>query len=601
VSRAIGPRPPFAAGNALLGWVLLAAGWACTGLVFLAWAAARIAAVIAGGRSRVLPFGTGWAATLLHGRTAQAWPGTPTALVAVTGTVLAGVVAAVIAAGWRLAARHRTKPGDPVAALSRDRSHREHHQAAVAKAAVRLRPATLAGARPGSLDESDTGLLLGRLKVPAGNGPLLFATWEDCLLIFMGPRAGKTTTVGIPYVLSAPGPVVATSVRADVWAATAELREAAGSATWVFDPMSISAAGKRWWWNPLDGLGSVEAAHRLAGHFVTTVDDSTKKDIWGPAAAELLTSLLLAAASSRRSLHAVSRWLDDPGSPVPAQLLGEAGFGALASSLRGAQHGAPETRDGIYQTARTAAKCLHDEEIMAWVTPPRSSSPLPAFSAARFAGSRDVLYLMTKSRSASSPLVAGLTDAVMQAGQRRAEQSGGRLDPPMTCVLDEAANICRIADLPDLYSHLGGRGIVLVTILQSYEQAITVWGEHGTAALWGAATKKIIGAGVDSPRLTRDLAVLIGHTDVPVASVTVGDGRASEQVSFQRRLILEAADIRAMTRGTAILLAAGTKPALLDMRPWQARPDAAQITAAMRRAEDAIRQAALANAEGEEP
>ena len=111
----------------------------------------------------------------------------------------------------------------------------------------------------------------------------------------------------------------------------------------------------------------------------------------------------------------------------------------------------------------------------------------------------------------------------------------------MVLVLDEAANICRIGDLPDLYSHLGGRGMIPVTILQSYEQGITVWSEHGMAALWGSATKKLIGAGVDSPRLTRDMAVLIGHHDVPVRSISIGDGRASEQISYQRRMILEAA------------------------------------------------------------
>ena len=286
---------------------------------------------------------------------------------------------------------------------------------------------------------------------------------------------------------------------------------------------------------------------------------SSKRDIWGPAAQELLTSLLLAAAASRRTLREVSRWLDDPGSPTPAELLEDAGYRALGSALRGAQHGAPETRDGIYQTARTAAKCLHDEEIMAWVTPPRGRR-LPAFDPSRFPVTRDTLYLLTESRSAASPLIAGLTDTAMRAGRRRAEQAGGRLDPPMVAMLDEAANICRIADLPDLYSHLGSRGMVPVTILQSYEQGETVWGAKGMAALWGAATKKLIGASVDSPRLARDVAVLVGHHDVPVRSISVGDGRASEQISFQRRLILEAADIAAIERGTALLLPAASAP-----------------------------------------
>lgn len=41
----------------------------------------------------------------------------------------------------------------------------------------------------------------------------------------------------------------------------------------------------------------------------------------------------------------------------------------------------------------------------------------------------------------------------------------------LRAVLDEAANICKIADLPDLYSHLGSRGITPYVILQSYREA----------------------------------------------------------------------------------------------------------------------------------
>jgi type IV secretory pathway TraG/TraD family ATPase VirD4 len=594
VSRAIGPRPPLASGNAAVAWALIALGWGLVALAWLAWAAARLAAAVAG--ARIPPFGVRWVLALLHGRTAQAWPGVPTPLVAVADAVLAAVVGAIGFFAWRAVARRATRPGDPVAALSRDPAVRQLGQSPAAEKGLRLRP-SLASVRPSRLDEADIGLLLGRLKQPAGDGPRLFASWEDTLLVFFGPRGGKTTSLGVPYVLSAPGPVVATSVKADLWAVTVELRAASGSRIWTFDPQAVTAAGRRFWVDMLAGLNSVEAANRMAGHFVLTIDDASKKDIWGPAAQELITSLLLAAASSGRTLHTVSRWLDDPATPTPAELLDDAGYPALASALRGAQMGAQETRDGIYQTARTAAKCLHDPQIMAWVTPPEDPR-LPCFDPDRFAGTRDALYLITESRSAASPLIAGITDLVMRAGRRRAEQAGGRLDPPMVLVLDEAANICKISDLPDLYSHLGSRGIIPVTILQSYEQGESVWGTQGMAALWGSATKKLIGAGVDSPRLTRDLAVLVGHHDVPVRSVSVGDGRASEQISWQRRLILEAADIRSIATGTALMLASGTRPALLDLEPWNARPDAARIDAARLRAEAAIQRAAQAGAHG---
>jgi type IV secretory pathway TraG/TraD family ATPase VirD4 len=129
--------------------------------------------------------------------------------------------------------------------------------------------------------------------------------------------------------------------------------------------------------------------------------------------------------------------------------------------------------------------------------------------------------------------------------------------------------------------------------LQSYEQGVTVWGEHGMAALWGAATKKIIGAGTDSPRLARDLATLVGQHDVPIRTLTYGDGRASESVSLRRQDILEPAAIRALPPGTALLLATGIRPALIRLSPWHAAPNAAQISAALQFAQQQIRDHAI--------
>jgi type IV secretory pathway TraG/TraD family ATPase VirD4 len=133
---------------------------------------------------------------------------------------------------------------------------------------------------------------------------------------------------------------------------------------------------------------------------------------------------------------------------------------------------------------------------------------------------------------------------------------------------------------------------VPVTILQSYQQGVSVWGEPGMAALWGAATKKVIGAGIDDPRHARDLATLVGQHDVPVISVSYGDGRASQQVSLRRQEILDAADIRALAPGSALLLATGVRPALVSLRPWYSGPQAAQITAAIAQAEAAMQRAA---------
>jgi type IV secretory pathway TraG/TraD family ATPase VirD4 len=597
VSKSLGPRVPIMAGNGAGVWTVLLIGWGLAAGAWLDWLAARIAAALTSGH--VPPFSESWIISLVRWRTGQAWPGTPTLLVLL---IAAALMCTVLTAGviiWRLIAARIPQPGDPVAALAVNPQIEPLTPVPAAKSAIRLRP-SLAEANPRSLPAGDTGLLLGDLKRPSGHGPALFASWEDTITAFMAPRSGKTTALSIPYVLSAPGAVVATSNKADLWAATAEPRTESGSTVWLFDPQRITGADQRWWWNPLAGLATVEAAHRLASHFVLTVDDSSRRDLWGPAAQDLLCAVLLAAASSGRSLRECGRWLADAGSPIPAELLDTAGFHAMAASLRGAQNGAPETRDGIYQTARTAAKCINDEDIMRWVTPPRGKALL-AFDPAAFAAGRDTLYLLTESRSAASPLIAALTDTVMRAGRRQAERAGGRLDPPMVVVLDEAANICRIADLPELYSHLGSRGMVPVTILQSYQQGVAVWGEPGMAALWGASTKKVIGAGIDDPRHARDLATLVGQHDVPVISVSYGDGRASQQISLRRQEILEAADIRALPPGSALLLATGARAALISLRPWYDGPQAAQISAAIAQAQNAMQRAAQTNGDPSGP
>jgi type IV secretory pathway TraG/TraD family ATPase VirD4 len=141
----------------------------------------------------------------------------------------------------------------------------------------------------------------------------------------------------VPFVLSAPGAVIATSNKADLWAATGAVRErATGETAWLFDPQHITWQPQAWWWDLLAGLRTVEEAHHLAGHFVLTVADEHRRDLWGPAAQDLLAALFLAAASSGLSLRDVAGWLNDPAVPTPAELLGEAGFTAMAASLRGA-------------------------------------------------------------------------------------------------------------------------------------------------------------------------------------------------------------------------------------------------------------------------
>jgi type IV secretory pathway TraG/TraD family ATPase VirD4 len=425
------------------------------------------------------------------------------------------------------------------------------------------------------LHADDTGNLLGDLDP---GGPELRSSFEDVELDLMAPRAGKSTGIAIPRVLRARGAVLLTSNKADVYAVTRAERTKSGT-VWTFDPQGIAHTPREMWWDMLAECVTIEGARRLAGHFVASVnDDASKKDFWISAAQNTLTALFLAAARGRAPVSDVLAWLADPADRTPIDLLRENGLPAMAEQLQGTVRGAVETRDGIYETARQCAACLLDPAILAWVSPDPSR---PQFLPARHVLGRDTLYLLSKDGGGSAAgVIAGLADATMRAGVVAAERMGGRLDPPMTAVLDEAANVCRISDLPDLYSHLGSRGINVVTLLQSYKQGARVWGEAGMDALWSAATVKLLGAGLDDADFVEKVSKLVGLHDVKTVSTSRSRDGSSRSVSERQESVLPADKIRALPKGTALLLATGIRPALIKLRPWYKEPNAGRISAA---------------------
>jgi type IV secretory pathway TraG/TraD family ATPase VirD4 len=506
------------------------------------------------------------------GSLASVWPHVPVSVVlgvAIGVTALLGW--AVVWGRGRWVARHPRRDGFAGAASFADLLP---GRAGLAKAR-RLRP-SLAGRR--RLGGGDVGVPLGRLR---RGGPLLRASWEDVVLAICAPRSGKTTCLAVPAVLDAPGPVVATSNKVDLWTHTASLRgRDTGERVWTFDPQDISHGEQSFVWDALAGLASVADARRFAGHFIQEVRRTADAgDFWDRDAEDLLTGLLLAAALDGLPLSQVGIWLTSVSSVQPRNILAAAGFTQLADVMAGRSQGAVETREGVYATARAAAACLSDPAIMKWVTP---RVGMEVFDPVRFARSRETLFLLSKDGAGSAaPLVAAFADRVLLEAVRAAEFStGGRLDPPMVAVLDEAANVCRITELPRLYSHLGSRGVVPVTILQSRSQGRRVWGDGGMAELFGAATVKVIGAGVDEQGFADELSKMVGDEDVLVTSRSSGRSGGVSRTTRRER-VLAPDEVRALAKFSGLLLVTGVRPALLRLVPWMDGPHAEDIRAGL--------------------
>ncbi|MFI1885963.1 type IV secretory system conjugative DNA transfer family protein [Streptomyces jumonjinensis] len=432
---------------------------------------------------------------------------------------------------------------------------------------------------------ADAGVRLGNLR---GTRVEVRMGYEDVAVAIMAPRSGKTTSLAIPSILAAPGPVLLTSNKAggDAYTATIDARAAVGR-VWTMDPQQIAHADRSMWWNPLADAKTLDGAGRLAGHFLAaSVDASQQGDFWSKAGSNILSQLFLAAALDERPITDVMQWLAFPANRAPLDILRDHGFTAVAAQLKGTVEGPPETRDGIYETARQYAAALLNTEIARWVTPQEG---IAEFRPAEFVTSTDTLYLLSKDGGGgASALIAACADSVMRAATAQAERDGGRLDPPMLAILDEAANVCKISDLPDLYSHLGSRGIIPMTILQSYRQGQKVWGDAGMDAMWSASTIKVIGAGIDDPDFADKLSRLIGDHDVETKSTSTSDSGTSTSISMRQERILPADAIRALPKGTALLFATGMRAAMLDLRPWYLEPGADALSAASAAASQGI-------------
>ncbi|WP_248243253.1 type IV secretory system conjugative DNA transfer family protein [Microbacterium kunmingense] len=454
----------------------------------------------------------------------------------------------------------------------------------------------------------------GSLGVPIGKtlGQMpLYGTWEDMHIDIWGPRTGKTTSRAVPAILDAPGGVLVTSNKRDVVDATRDVRAEAGP-VWVFDPQGIALENPTWWWNPLSYVTDEVRAAKLADHFASgSRDPGAKTDAYfDPAGQDLLAGLLLAAALDARPITDVYTWLTRPTEEEPISILRRHGHTLTADQVRGVITAPEKQRGGIYGTAQQMASCLTNRQVAAWVNPQGPSDLRPQFDPAAFVRDGGTLYSLSKEgRGTAGPLVTALTVAVVEAAEELAAGSaGGRLSVPLLGVLDEAANVCRWRELPNLYSHYGSRGIVLMTILQSWSQGVDVWGESGMRKLWSASNVKVYGGGVSEDAFLESLSKLIGDYDRQASSVSSGRGGRSVNQQLHRERILDVADLAAMPKGRAVVLSSGNRPTLIRTQPWMTGPHAEKVKASIAahdpqasrtiiQAQESMHKVAIANSE----
>lgn len=368
----------------------------------------------------------------------------------------------------------------------------------------------------------------------------MFRVWspiEDVTLRIGGPRTGKTGELA-GRILDAPGAVIATSTRTDLVELTSACRSQRGSVG-VFNPSGLGGYESTVRFDPLSGCerpatATARASDLLSG--VSSPGGDGDREFWNNQARRVLASLLHAAALGEAAMRDVLAWVADPDnaaaevqrflrrSPEPAYEQEAVQF--LATNER--------TRSSICATIMPALGWLSD----ATAAEAAQGNTLDVSELIERCGT---VFMLGAQETTVAPLVTALTGHIAREARRLAEhQPGGRLDPPLTMALDEAALICPVP-LDDWTADMGGRGVTIHIAAQSRSQLRQRWGPDGAVTIMNnAATLMIYGASRDHDDLTA-YSNLTGerYEHVP----TWNDDGARSSTSTRRVPVLTAAQI----------------------------------------------------------
>ena len=455
-----------------------------------------------------------------------------------------------------------------------------------------------AGTLRPSLDRprpTEVGYRLGVSK-----GVECWASVEDSTLVLGPPRSGKGMSLVIPAILDAPGALVTTSTRPDNLAVTIAARSAHGPVM-VFDPQRLAHSSEAYnsesanlpvvAWSLTRGCEDPQVAMIRAEALVA---DGSKSGVenagfWRTQALSATRCMLQAAALEGRTAAELYRWCHSAGAAKEATAILASRPGATPAwdrALDAIISADSRTRDSVWAMVANTFAALADPAVLASVSP----KPGAEFDPLAFLAMRGSVYLLgtATGASATASFIAALIEDLIDAARRLAARSAGqRLDPPLALVLDEAANY-PLPSLPALMAEGGGSGITTMAVLQSLAQARDRWGREAAGAIWDSAIAKVVHGGSANADDLADISRLIGDRPVIERSETVSAGQTARSVSTSTRYrpILEPSEIRKLPIGTGLLLLRSAPPITMILRPWTARKDAADLTAARSRWEN---------------
>src|SRR6266704_161621 len=336
---------------------------------------------------------------------------------------------------------------------------------------------------------------------------------------------------------------------------------------YLYDPAAVTGLDASTW-SPLGRCSIWQGAYRMARSLVDAgrgAGQSTPDaDFLLNAAATLLAALMLAAATSDRSMGDVVRWVQRRERAEVTAALSVAGEPAasdamqLISSLT-EQHGSqvyaavlgviaayadPSVREGVLTNQLSAERLLDGRANTVYVC-------APAHEQRRL-----------------GPVFAALVQDVIDLAFERSTQIGRPLDQPLLVVLDDAATSAALPQLDVYAASAATRGVQLVTTFRHVSQMQARYGDRAETLLNNHKAKVIL-SGITDPATLGVLSHLLEDDTVRSLAAPGATGAAAKDGdSLRARYPAPGEALRRITPGQGILLYGHLPPAHLSLRPW---------------------------------
>ncbi|MCX4779406.1 type VI secretion protein [Streptomyces sp. NBC_01264] len=299
-------------------------------------------------------------------------------------------------------------------------------------------------------------------------------------LAYAPPQA--RTTAATAAIAAATGAILVITSSPALWADTKDARSKLGPVL-LYDPSHLCDTPARIHWSPTEGCADRTTAAARAIALLAPVRPQARMDsALADTAETLLRSWLQAAALDNRPFKQLHRWAQGTNAQEPVRILrthpqaATAAPGA-AGELESALTAHPERREQAQHLTARALTALSSIHIRESCTPNRTDS----LALASFVSEGGTLYVVgepledPRAHPGAMPLLTALASSVVEHGRRMAARSSdGRLDPPLTLVLEDVAAVAPIPQLPQL---LQDTTLPLLALCRSREQARSRWPE----------------------------------------------------------------------------------------------------------------------------